>query len=174
MSGNGHGIIWDSVSVRVQKDCGKLRKILLRTVCVCLGQSMSTWDRQCYDRVEIWRGHRPTTTQKLYLEPACFVLLIWAKVQISYCSTVARHTCECNVICACKTSNALLVPSLMEHSKADLLHRKPASAGTCCDTVMFWGSVQGTVCYGVLGCDGKWFYSYLGKGLSHSLLWSWK
>lgn len=159
MSGNGHGILWDNVLAHVQKDCGKLRKMLLRTVCVCLGQSMSTWDSQCYNRVEIQPGHHPTTSQNVCLEPACFVLLIWAKVHISFCHTVARHMCKCNVICACKTSNAFLVPVFMELTKADLLHSKPASAGTCCDTFRFRSTVQGTVCYGVLGCDGKWFYS---------------
>jgi len=46
----------------------------------------------------------------------------------------------------------------MELWKADLLHRKPASVGTCCDTFRFRGTVQGTVCYGVMGCDGKWCY----------------
>jgi hypothetical protein len=54
----------------------------------------------------------------------------------------------------------------MDLTKADLLLRKPASAGACCDTFMFSGFVKGTVCYGVLGCDGKWFYSYLGERAS--------
>jgi hypothetical protein len=51
----------------------------------------------------------------------------------------------------------------MELSKADLLHRKPASAGTCCDTFMFGSTIQGIACYGVLGCGGKRLYSYLGE-----------
>jgi len=159
MSGNGHRIIWDTVLAHVQKDCGKLRKLLPRTLYVCLGQSMSAWDSLCYSRVEIHPGHVPTASQKLYLEPACFVLLIWALVQVSFSCTVARHTCKCNIICVCKTRNAFLVQIFMELSKADLLHRKPASAGTCCDTFMFRGTRQGTVCCGVLGYDGKWFYS---------------
>jgi len=164
MSGSGHGIIWDTVSAHVRKDCGKLRKLLPRTLCVCLGQSMSPWDSLCYDRAEIQPGHVPTTSQKLHLEPACFGLLIWALLRVSFCCTVARRTCKCNiVICACKTSNAFLVQIFMALSKADLLHRKPASAGTCCETFMFRGTRQGTVCYGVLEYDGKWFYSYLGE-----------
>ena len=51
----------------------------------------------------------------------------------------------------------------MELSKADLVYRKPASAGTCCDACRFRGTVEGTLCCGVLGYDGKWFYSYLGE-----------
>jgi len=109
--------------------------------------------------VEIQPGHVSTTIQKLYLKPACFVPLICALVQVSFCRTVARHTCRC----ACKTSNAFLVQIFMELSKSDLLHRKSASAGTCCETFMFRGTRQGTVCYGVWRYDGKWFYSYLGE-----------
>jgi hypothetical protein len=91
-------------------------------------------------------------------------------VQISFCHTVARHAFVCTVICTCKTSNAFLVSVFMELSEADLLHRNPASAGTCCDTFRFSGTVQGTVCYGVMGCVGKWRFITGGKGLPHSLL----